>query len=135
MLTFKQFLNEANHSAGNRVHDWGVIHPHTGALISAQKHPFATTHEKFKQTLNKTHPNVPSSHYADYIHYTQHGHGLTTQVRSHNPEQHKALQKGIKNLPISNHYEHGQHTEHGMDVFHDFDNEKQLHKHVNSLIN
>lgn len=133
MKTFKEFLNEAAHSAGLRVHDWGVIHPHTGELISAKSHPYATTHELFKKSLNKTNPSIPSNHYADYIHYNQHGHGLTTHVRSTNDIQHKALQKGIKNLPIANHYEHGTFDKHGNDKFHDFGDVKSLEKHVSKL--
>ena len=133
MKTFIQFLDEAAHSAGSMVNDWGLIHPKTGALISGQKHPYATTHNNLRKTMKTTHPDISPHHYAEYVHYDAHGNGGTLQVRSHIHAQHQALQKGLKNLPLAKHYEHGRNDSDDKEHFHEFDNAKQLHKHISDL--
>ena len=148
MKTFLEFLKEetlieANHAEGGRVHDWGVIHPKTGSLISGQQHPTATTHRILKSNLFKNDRRIPTSHYADYVHYTHTSQGtkdapglsshLVTQVRSSNKTQHQALQKGLKHLPVAHSYEHGTHDASNKEHFTEFNNAKDLHKHVNDL--
>lgn len=129
MKTFLQFITEQKHSHGDVVHDWGVIHPKTGKLISGVNHPSATTHTHFKKELHKKNPDIHPGGYADYIHYTSHE-GLTTHTRSNNGVAHHGLKKALKNLPAAKNYSHDNESE---KTSHDFSNERDFHKHVNSI--
>jgi hypothetical protein len=131
LKTFLQFFNEAAHSAGPIVHDWGILHHETGEKISGQEHPTHQTHADMHLSFgDKTYKKRP-----EYVHYNQvHAeHGQTLHVRSYSQDAHKTLQKGLKHLPIANHYEHDYRDKRGNAAFKTFSSEKELHRHLSNL--
>lgn len=127
MKTFFQFILEAKHEMyGNYTHDWGLIHPHTGKLISGQNHPTARDHGELKSELLKKNPNIHGLHYAEYAHVS-HENG-TLHTRSFHPEAHRGLKKALKKLPVASNYTHV-----GNNGEHEFKNEKTFHNYVNGL--
>lgn len=127
MKTFLQFLNEADHdSPPGMVHDWGVIHPQTGHLVSGMNHPTAKTHAQLKTSTTKNYP--------EYSHYKHETHGNTVQVRSYDKSQHHSLRNSLDNLPSVKRYEHHGIDRSGNAIFKTFKSKKSLHTHLSNLV-
>lgn len=53
---------------------WGIIHPHTGKLISGHEHPTARHHGHLKTLLSRQEPRIPWHHAPEYgVTHFQHG--------------------------------------------------------------
>jgi hypothetical protein len=118
MKTFREFMTEAtltelNDYHQNYYHDWGLIHPSSGKLISGPSHPSARTHHELKMaTMDDSSPSDrlrhSITHYPEYL--DEKGSGLTLRTR-HNSESIKAALTGLKKLPSSTGLYHHEHED------------------------
>lgn len=96
MLTFLQFVNEAQHF-GKHQH-WGLIHPTTGKIIPGEEHPTATGHHSLMAAL---HPNSVAPRYAKYAttHSTRYPEKGDINVYDIDKENKPAVLKAWDKLP------------------------------------